>query len=271
MSFVQKGAIYYRALKTHVSKASDEDTDNLSATYQQLTDTTTWKPVDSSVNIVGKLINLITFAFNAAYNPPKRNDADGMDVFLMDDATIIRNVTCQGHGGFMCVLDPEGQILTKSPYIQTASSFARSENKKAFRGGMYVDAFAGNIPMRVQGNSGNYTDANGTVALNAFTLYVESQDVGGQGQGLKLRLPELPAPFYYRGQRYQVTAISNYDSALGRAIIYLDPGSNATNGWNFSGTTLIGAGGHDQDDYNQDIFLQSAGNRSILGNDFTQY
>ena len=268
-SFVQKGAIYYRALKTHVSKASDEDTDNLSATYQQLTDTTTWKPVDSSVNIVGKLINLITFAFNAAYNPPKRNDADGMDVFLMDDATIIRNVTCQGHGGFMCVLDPEGQILTKSPYIQTASSFARSENKKAFRGGMYVDAFAGNIPMRVQGNSGNYTDANGTVALNAFTLYVESQDVGGQGQGLKLRLPELPAPFYYRGQRYQVTAISNYDSALGRAIIYLDPGSNATNGWNFSGTTLIGAGGHDQDDYNQDIFLQSAGNRSILGNDFT--
>ena len=48
-----------------------------------------------------------------------------MDVFLMDDATIIRNVTVQGHGGFMCVLDPEGQILTKSPYIQTASSFSK--------------------------------------------------------------------------------------------------------------------------------------------------
>ena len=269
--FVQKDAVYYRALKTHVSKASDEGTNNLvPGEYLKLPDITLWKLVSSSVNIVGKLVDIVTFAFNAAYNPPKRNDADGMDVFLMDDATIIRNVTVQGHGGFMCVLDPEGQILTKSPYIQTASSFARSENKKAFRGGMYVDAFAGNIPMRVQGNSGNYTDANGTIALNAFTLYVESQDVGGQGQGLKLRLPELPAPFYYRGQRYQVTAISNYDSALGRAVIYLDPGSNATNGWNFSGTDLIGSGGHDQDDYNQDIFLQSAGNRSILGNDFTQ-
>ena len=268
--FVQKGAVYYRALKTHVSKASDEGTDVLIPTeYLKLPDITLWKLVSSSVNIVGKLVDTVTFAFNAAYNPPKRNDADGMDVFLMDDATIIRNLTVQGHGGFMCVLDPEGQVLTKSPYIQTASSFSKAENKKAFRGGMYVDAFAGNMPMRVQGNSGNYTDANGSVALDAFTLYVESQDVGGQDQGLSLRIPEFPAPLYYRGQRYQVNAISNYDSSLGRAIIYLDPGSNNGNGWNFSGTTLIGAGGHDQDDYNQDIFLQSAGNRSILGNDFT--
>ena len=268
--FVQKGAIYYRALKTHVSKASDEDTDVLSVTYLQLTNTNIWKSVSSSVAVVGKLVDTVTFAFNSAYNPPKRNDAEGMDVFLMDDATIIRNVTVQGHGGFMCVLDPEGQILTKSPYIQTASSFAKSENKKAFRGGMYVDAFAGNIPIRVKQNSGNYTDANGSVPLNAFTLFVESQDVGGQDQGLKLRLPELPAPFYYRGQRYQVTAISNYDSALGRAVIYLDPSSNQTNGWNFTGSDSPGDAGHNQDDTIQDIFLQSAGNRSILGNDFTQ-
>jgi hypothetical protein len=266
--FVKKGTLYYRALKNHVSAASDEDTDILSATYQQLTDTTQWIQVTSSVTVVGQLVDVVAFAFDSDYNPPKRNDE--MDVFMMDDATIVRNVTVQGHGGFMCVLDPTGQILTKSPYIQTASSFSKSENKKAFRGGMYVDAFAGNIPMRVQGNSGNYTDANGSVALNAFTLYVESQDVGGQGQGLKLRLPELPAPFYYKGQRFQVNAISNYDSGLGRAVIYLDPGSNSSNGWNFAGTDLIGAVGHDENDYNQDIFLQTAGNRSILGNDFTQ-
>ena len=268
--FVKKGVLYYRALRTHISSAADEDTNVLSPTYQQLTNTLQWKAVSNSVAIVGELIDVVRFAFNINYNPPLRNDAQGMDVFMMDDATIIRNVTVQGHGGFMCVLDPEGQVLTKSPYIQTASSFSKAENKKSFRGGMYVDAFAGNIPMRVQGNSGNYTDANGSVALNAFTLYVESQDVGGNGQGLKLRIPELPAPFYYQGQRYQVNAISNYDSGLGRAIIYLDPGSNNSNGWNFAGTDLIGAGGHDQNDYNQDIFLQSAGNRSILGNDFTQ-
>jgi hypothetical protein len=266
--FVKKGSLYYRALRTHVSVASDEDTNVLSSTFGQLTNTLQWKQVSGSTSIVGELVDVVAFAFDADYNPPKRNDE--MDVFLMDDATIVRNVTVQGHGGFMCVLDPEGQILTKSPYIQTASSFSRSENVKAFRGGMYVDAFAGNIPMRVQANSGNYTDANGSIPLNAFTLYVESQDVGGEAQGLKLRLPELPAPFYYKGQRYQVNAISNYDSALGRAVIYLDPGSNSSNGWNFTGTDLIGSGAHDENDVNQDIFLQSAGNRSILGNDFTQ-
>jgi hypothetical protein len=36
------------------------------------------------------------------------------------------------------------------------------------------------------------------------------------------------------------------------------------------GADVIGDVGHDQDDVIQDIFLQSAGNRSILGNDFTQ-
>ena len=267
-AFVKKGTLYYRALRTHKSVASDEDTNNLSVTFGQLTNTLLWKPVTSSISIVGDLVDVVAFAFDTDYNPPKRNDE--MDVFLMDDATIIRNVTVQGHGGFMCVLDPEGQILTKSPYIQTASSFAKSENKKAFRGGMYVDAFAGNIPMRVQQNSGSYTDANGSISLNAFTLYVESQDVGGEAQGLKLRLPELPAPFYYKGQRYQVNAISNYDSGLGRAVIYLDPGSNSSSGWNFVGADDIGDVGHDENDVIQDIFLQSAGNRSILGNDFTQ-
>ena len=104
-----------------------------------------------------------------------------MDVFLLDDATIVRNVTVQGHGGFMCVLDPEGQVLTKSPYIQTASSFSKSENKKAFRGGMYVDAYTGNIPMRILANSGSSTSvgiSGGAVNLNAFTIAVESLDVG---------------------------------------------------------------------------------------------
>ena len=59
----------------------------------------------------------------------------------MNDATILRNITMQGHGGFMQVLDPTGQVLTKSPYTQTASSFSQSINKQAFRGGMFVDGF----------------------------------------------------------------------------------------------------------------------------------
>ena len=195
--------------------------------------------------IVSNLVNVVNFAFDANYNPPLRNDADGMDVFMMADATIVRNVTVQGHGGFMVVLDPEGQILTKSPYIQTGSSFSKSDNEKKFRGGMYVDAFVGNIPATIVG------------VTNAFQLDLESD----ADQGLFIRPPELPCPFYIGGIRYQVNAISDYDSGNGTVTVYLDPGSNpdgAGNGQGYLGST------------GQDIFLQTAGNRSMLGNDFTQ-
>ena len=203
-----------------------------------------------TVSIVGAMIDLIEFAFNVNYNPPQRNEE--MDVFLMSDATIIRNVTVQGHGGFMCVLDPEGQILTKSPYIQTASSFSRSLDEKTFSGGMYVDAYVGNLPARIISKQNNYK------------LTVRSEDVDGQKQGLKLRLPDLPAPFYVDGRRFQINAVSDYDSALGTAIIYLDPTSNNNTGYDES-----------QFDTNpgqvvRDIFIQSGGNRSMLANDFTQ-
>ena len=204
-----------------------------------------------TVTIVGNMIDLIQFAFDVDYNPPERNEE--MDVFLMSDATIVRNVTVQGHGGFMCVLDPEGQVLTKSPYIQTATSFSRSKDEKVFAGGMYVDAYVGNLPTRIISKTNN------------FKLNVRSDDsADGQKQGLKLRLPDLPAPFYVDGRRYQINAVSDYDSALGTATIFLDPTSNDGDGYDES-----------QFDTNpgvvaRDIFIQSGGNRSMLANDFTQ-
>jgi hypothetical protein len=79
-------------------------------------------------------------------NPPKSNDQ--LDVFLCNDANIVRAVTCQGHGGFMMVLDPTGQILTKSPYCQESASFSRSINKQIFAGGQLVDGFAGNLQFK---------------------------------------------------------------------------------------------------------------------------
>lgn len=163
-----------------------------------------------AVSTVGNLIDLVTFAFDAEYNPPKRNYEDGVDVFLMSDATRVQNCTVQGHGGFMVVLDPEGQVLTKSPYIQVGSSFSRSRNRKAFSGGMFVDAFVGNIPARI------------TNAITPFELELESDP----GQGLFIRPPELPCPFYLGGLRYQVNAIDAYDSANGTVKIILDSGSN---------------------------------------------
>jgi hypothetical protein len=109
--------------------------------------------------IVTNMITKLMFAFDANYNAPKNNR--DMDVFLCNDATIVRQITCQGHGGFMMVLDPEGQILTKSPYCQQSGSFSAGINKQAFRGGQYIDGFAGNIPATVtritQSNALNLT------------------------------------------------------------------------------------------------------------------
>src|SRR6056300_1178460 len=104
----------------------------------------------------------------------------------MNDATIVRQMSVTGHGGFMTVLDPEGQILTKSPYIQTGSSFSQSINKQAFRGGMFVDGFNGNMPIEIIGQK------NG----NPFRLYARSiraktEVLGvGVGHGLHVRRPQ---------------------------------------------------------------------------------
>ena len=207
--------------------------------------------------IVNNLIDRMVFAFDRRYNPPKRNDE--MDVFLMNDASILRNMTVQGHGGFLCVLDPAGQILTKSPYVQTGSSFSKSINKKIFAGGMFVDAYVGNLPATVPTtiDVGNGVESG---KINNFTLWIRSEE----GQGLFIRPPELPCPFYIEGRRFQVNAISDYDQGNGWCKIYLDATSN--NGAGFDETLFEERTG----DIYRDIYLQTAGNRSMLGNDFTQ-
>ncbi len=68
-----------------------------------------------------------------------------IDAFLTNDQVRISNLTFQGHGGFAMVLDPEGQIKTKSPYGQVCSSFSQSINRKRFAGGQFVDGFAGRL------------------------------------------------------------------------------------------------------------------------------
>ena len=207
-----------------------------------------------AINLMGR----ITYAFNIAYNPPKRNDE--MDVFLMNDSTIISNVSCQGHGGFMCVLDPNGQILTKSPYIFACSSFSKSENKKAFRGGMFLDAYVANLPVYVPEtiNPGASLGGLQNGKIDNFTLWIRSIP----GEGLFLRAPLLPCPFYVEGRRYQINAISDYDSGNGWCKIYLDADSNSGTGYD---QTQFGDG-----KYNRDLFLQTSGNRSLLAQNFTQ-
>lgn len=204
---------YYRAKLEHVS-GSIFDAGEITAR---------WNEIPGPTTTVRNLLDTVLFAFNSEYNPPLRNE--DMDVFLMNDATILRNITVQGHGGFMCVLDPEGQILTKSPYIQTGSSFSQSVNKQAFRGGMYVDAFTGNSAVQVIEK----------IDGSPFKLRIKSLGSQAEPQGLFIRRPQTPCPFFIDGRRFQVNAVTEYDPDFGTAVLILDRNSN--DGQGFSGIT----------------------------------
>ena len=127
-------------------------------------------------------------------NSTPKNNKD-IDVFLCGDGVRVNNITGQGHGGFMMVLDPENQIKSKSPYGQVATSFSRSQNKQVFAGGQFVDGFAGRL-------FGQITVAS----ADGYTLTV----TGGINSGLDVRAPQTPCAFFVRGGRYQVNTVSNY-------------------------------------------------------------
>ena len=117
------------------------------------------------------------------YNPPKNNI--DMDVFLCNDSNILRQICVQGHGGFMMVLDPTGQVLSKSPYCQQSSSFSGSINKQRFAGGQYVDGFSGNLTATV------------TSKISSTELNITSVD----------RKPQVPAFFQINANRYRIDAV----------------------------------------------------------------
>jgi hypothetical protein len=108
-------------------------------------------PVYNNGAVYELIQSIIDVISDVDLNRPKDNDE--LDVFLCNDAVIVRAVTCQGHGGFMMVLDPTGQILTKSPYAQESASFSKSINKQKFAGGQLVDGFAGNLQFKHQGST----------------------------------------------------------------------------------------------------------------------
>jgi len=174
---------------------------------------------------------------------PKNNSE--IDVFLANDGTIVRNLTAQRQGGFMMVLDPEGSIQTKSPYVQTCSSFSASKNIKTFAGGMFVDGYTYNMPVTITSKSNN------------FTIDVEAASTSGLG----IRRPKTPASYFVNGVRYQINAIANYvadnGSGVASATLIISENSNNGNGFTASASS-------------QQIVLQGAGNKSMLANDYTQ-
>jgi len=154
-----------------------------------------------------------------AFNPSLYNDQ--LDVFLMNDSTMLRYMSGQGHGGFMKVLDPFGQIKAKSPYTQTASSFSKSYNRHVFSGGIYVDGFAGNLPV---------TPASVTNDTNGYPVKINITAHGGLGRPaiststtMLYARPETPCFFVQNGVTYEVDFISNFSPMNGTGTLNLNP------------------------------------------------
>ena len=190
---------------------------------------------------VDKLIDLIIDVLNKdeSVNYPKKNNE--MDMLLLNDSNRVRTLSGQGHGGFMCVLDPTGQILAKSPYIQQCSSFSRSINAHYFAGGVFIDAFTGNLDCKITGKS----TVDGVINLTINQLFY--------------RKPQTPCAFVIEGVTYQIDYIGNYvawnGTTGGTATFFINKNTPDTNGYL---TT------------NRTIYVQTAGNRTMLASDFTQ-
>ena len=137
---------------------------------------------------------------------PAKNNKD-IDVFLCNEGNRIIGITFQGQGGFGMVLDPEGNIKTKSPYIQECTSFSQSNNYKRFAGGQFIDGFAG----RVYGTIKQIDDAGITVTV-----------VGETNSGLDIRPPQPPCSFYVRGKRYQIDDVVSFDANTKTVVLTLD-------------------------------------------------
>jgi hypothetical protein len=163
---------------------------------------TTGGSVVPSGGVVGALTDAILdiISDSNAVNYPLDNDQ--MDVFLMNDATILRALTIQGHGGFAMVLDPAGQVLAKSPYAQEGAVFSKSTGRQTFAGGMFVDGFTGNIRFKLLDKISN------------------TRLIVGDLQ----RFPQLPASFIVEDNVYRINYVRDFefDTQGSTAIFVLD-------------------------------------------------
>ena len=133
---------------------------------------------------------------SGSVNYPKENEE--MDVFLANDTVRWQAISAIGHGGFMGVLDPQGQILSRSPYFQECASFSRSKDRQVFAGGMFTDGFTGNLEFNID------------AVITTTRLEVSSLD----------RFPQLPASFIVFDSVYRINYV--------RDFVYDKDGSTAT-------------------------------------------
>ena len=145
---------------------------------------------------------------SGSVNYPKENEE--MDVFLANDTVRWQAISAIGHGGFMGVLDPTGQILSRSPYFQECASFSRSKDRQVWAGGMFVDGFTGNLAFNID------------VVVTPTRLEVSDLD----------RFPQLPGSFIVDDQVYRINYVRDfvYDKDGSTATFVLDE----TTPWSFS-------------------------------------
>ena len=165
--------------------------------YPQVIDLAYSAEVGSST-VINELIDAFIGVIDGTgtVNFPKNNDA--MDMFLANDAVRWQAITGQGHGGFMGVLDPQGQILAKSPYFQECASFSKSNDRHRFAGGIFVDGFAGNLQFQM------------TTIVSPIRIQVTGLD----------RYPNLPCSFIVFDSVYRINYV--------RDFVYDKDGSSAT-------------------------------------------
>ena len=199
--------------------------------------------VPDGVTVANALVDIVSYSLSnsATFNPP-RNNKD-IDMFLMNDATGLKDFTIQGHGGFATVLDPEGQILTKSPYIQNCSSISASVNAKAFRGGALVDGYSGRIPVTITTALTQGTPVT-QITVSGLT-FKQARPLNGKVN----RVPGTPTAFYVNGLRYRIDKIVSFTDSTGTAVLQLGDAYSSAN------TSIV---------------LETAGNKSMLATHFTQ-
>jgi hypothetical protein len=197
---------------------------------------------NSTVTIVNNLVSTVAFGFDSSFNPPKNNRE--LDLFMMNDATGLKDMTLQGHGGFAVVLDPEGQIITKSPYIQNCSSISASLNAKAFRGGAFIDGNVGKMPVTIT-TSMTYGTSIREIEISGLLPFIKSRTLNSEIR----RKPNTPSAFYTNGRRVRIEKIIAYDDVAGTATLTL---------------------GDNYYDAITNIVIETAGNRSMLATHFTQ-
>ena len=209
----------------------------------------TWTVNFSHANSVSSSMTVV--------NTAKNNKE--LDVFLVNDAIRIKLITAQGHGGFMMVLDPTGQIKTKSPYCQESASFSGSlGSAKRFAGGQFIDGFAG----RLFGTVTNIADTGRTITVT-----------GSTNSGLNLRAPQVPCAFYVAGFRYQINDVVNWNpSGNGAVTLTLDKSTpfNLSNAYNTNTSLFVNRLGYVVDAANLDMVLGSNYKSTVAGLTYLQ-